>query len=184
VDLVERNPSIDEILEAFRDALGPAKVAYRGHVYRVFNCARWLLGTDAEDSSLAIASAFHDVGIWSDRTFDYLAPSIARAEAYLEAASAARPSSSASAATVARIIAQHHRLRRVRGPSPAPLIEAFRLADRVDVSRGWLRAGLSRERLRELVTVFPYAGFHGELVRVACAWFLRHPLRPLPMLRL
>jgi hypothetical protein len=119
VELVEQTDVIDEILGAFSGALGPAKRAYHGHAYRVFNCARWLLGTSREDRTLAIASSFHDLGIWSDHTFDYLAPSIARATEYVATRQSSGPAA-VDSNTVARIIAQHHRLRRVRGSGPGP----------------------------------------------------------------
>jgi hypothetical protein len=85
--------------------------------------------------------------------------------------------------TVAALIEQHHRLRRVRRGPHAEVVEAFRRADLVDVSRGVFRAGLDRAFLGELLRAFPYAGFHAMLVRTALAWALRHPTRPLPMLR-
>jgi hypothetical protein len=144
----------------------------------VFNLARQILGRDDCDEELAIAAAFHDLGIWSDHTFDYLAPSAERALNY------ARTSApSADTALIAGAIALHHKLRRVAdGPHPGA-VEAFRRADLVDVSRGVVRAGLARGLVRELTTQFPYDGFHGVLVKTAFAWCIRHPLRPFPMLR-
>ena len=38
---------------------------------------------------IAVATAFHDLGIWTDGTFDYLQPSVRLASAYL--AGAAKP---------------------------------------------------------------------------------------------
>ena len=35
------------------------------------------------EEKYAIASVFHDVGIWTDHTFDYLDPSIEQAKIYL-----------------------------------------------------------------------------------------------------
>jgi hypothetical protein len=178
VKVIERHDVIDEILGAWTGALGSSRAAYRGHVYRVFNAARWIAGSERYDPSLAVASAFHDLGIWSDGTFDYLAPSAARARDFL-----ATDARAADTDLVERAIANHHRLRKFRGAHDAAAVDAFRRADLVDVSRGLLRAGLDRGRWRELVAAFPFAGFHGILVRTAFSWFLRHPLRPLPMLR-
>lgn len=176
--MVDRHPIIEEALDAWEASLGPARVAYGGHAYRVYNFARHLLGSERRDDELAVASAFHDLGIWSDGTFDYLAPAIGRARDYLQQHAPGVP-----ADLVADIIDNHHRLGRVRKGSEADVIEAFRRADLVDVSRGLLRADLDPGFLREAVAAFPYAGFHGVLVRTAFAWFLRHPLRPLPMVR-
>jgi L-aminopeptidase/D-esterase-like protein len=144
----------------------------------VFNYARRLLGSDARDDALAVASAFHDIGIWTDGTWDYLPPSIARATEYIEAHLPQAP-----AALVADIIDNHHRLTRVRGRDEADVVEAFRSADLADVSFGILRAGLDAQLVKDLAAAFPYAGFHAGLVRAAVPWIMRHPWKPLPMLR-
>ncbi len=44
-----------------------------------------LAGTDDVPKAVLIASAFHDLGIWTDRTFDYFAPSIRHAHVSLKA---------------------------------------------------------------------------------------------------
>lgn len=176
--LVDRQPLIEEALEIWAPALGPARAAYRGHVYRVFNFARRVLGSERHDDALALASAFHDIGIWSDATFDYLGPSIRRATEHVRAR---RPALSAE--LIADVIRNHHLLRRARAGSAADVIEAFRRADLTDVSRGLLRGELDAGFVREAVAAFPYAGFHGALLRAALPWCVRHPLRPLPMLR-
>lgn len=175
--IVLRQPLIDDVMEAFSPALGSARAAYAGHAYRVYNTACAVLGTDQPVDELALASAFHDLGIWSDDTFDYLEPSIARARDYLR-----ERGSAANAELIAELIRHHHRLRRVgSGPEPA-LVEAFRRADLVDVTAGVYRAGLPRTFVRELAAAFPNAGFHRILLRTARAWCVRHPLRPMPML--
>ncbi|APR78906.1 Metal-dependent phosphohydrolase, HD subdomain protein [Minicystis rosea] len=179
MQLVDRHPVIEDALDAWASSLGSARVAYGGHAYRVYNFARRIFGSERRDDALAVASAFHDLGIWSDGTFDYLAPSIGRARDYLQEHASEIP-----ADLVADIIDNHHRLLWIRKGPEADVVEAFRRADLVDVSRGLLRADLDPGFLREAVAAFPYAGFHGVLVRTAFAWFLRHPLRPLPMVRL
>ena len=131
---IERHPLVEEVLGFWQEALGTERAAYRGHVYRVLNYARALVGSGKHDDALAVASAFHDLGIWSDRTFDYLLPSIQRGETFRRVRTP-----SLSADLLARMIDQHHRLRRVvEGPEPE-VVEAFRRADLVDVSRGVLR---------------------------------------------
>jgi hypothetical protein len=178
MEIVERVPLIDEALDAWRDALGAARDPYRGHAYRVFNVARQVLGRTDEDDAIALSSVFHDIGIWTDRTFDYLPPSIARAEAYRSEFAPAIDGD-----VVARAIDHHHALRRYTRPPKADVVEAFRRADLVDVSAGLVRAGVPRAMLVELRAHFPYAGFHGLIVREALFWFVRHPLRPFPVLR-
>lgn len=176
---IEAHSVLDAALEPWSAELGAARVPYRNHAYRVFNFARALLGSANADETLAVTSAFHDLGIWSDRTFDYLGPSEARAREFLE-----RRLPSAPVALIVAAIEHHHRLGRVRGAEGATVIDAFRRADLVDVSRGLYGAGLERSFRRDVLARFPYAGFHGVLVRTGLAWWARHPLRPVPVLRL
>jgi hypothetical protein len=178
MEIVDRHGVIEETLEVWQAALGTASTAYRGHTYRVFNLSRRLLGREDSDDVLAITSAFHDLGIWSDQTFDYLAPSAARAVSFCQDHAV-----EVDVDLVVRAIDNHHALRRYTTAPTPELIEAFRRGDLVDVSRGWLRAGLDRRWLRELTAQWPYAGFHRIILGKAFGWMLRHPLRPLPMLR-
>ncbi len=178
MEIITRHALIEETLDEWDAAFGAARRAYRGHAYRVFNVTRRLLGRDDADDLLAVTSAFHDLGIWSDSTFDYLAPSVARARTFFEQRAPA-----VDIDLCVRTIENHHALRRYVTEPAADVVDAFRRGDLVDASRGWLRAGMDRRFLRELVAQWPYAGFHGIIIRTALGWMLRHPLRPLPMLR-
>jgi hypothetical protein len=174
-ELITCDSVVDDVLATFGEALGRDAAAYRGHVYRTLNFARALAGTASD--ALAVAAVFHDLGIWSDGTFDYLDPSAERAARYL----AGRPGA-IDGAEVDRMIRLHHKVRRC--PEDAgPLAEAFRRADLVDVSLGALRFGLPRAFVTEVRTAFPNVGFHRCLVRISTRWFVRHPTRPLPMMQ-
>jgi hypothetical protein len=177
--IVENDALIEDAFAAWDQAVGRSRAAYRGHVYRVFNFSRRLLGTARADRELAVASAFHDIGIWTDGTFDYLEPSAARARDYL-----AQRVLGVSNAAVAHAIDNHHALRRIRGGPSPDVSEAFRRADFVDLTRGLVPFGLDRGFVRDVLRAFPNRGFHRFLVRTAVAWATSHPLRPLPMLRL
>jgi hypothetical protein len=177
--IVERHPLIEDALDAWSESLGVDRARYVGHVYRVFNFARRIVGSTSLDDTFAAASAFHDLGIWSDRTFDYLPPSVRRARSWVLAKEL-----DLSEDLVAEVIANHHVILPIRRGVDARAVEAFRLADRVDVSAGVLRGGLDRAFVREVVRAFPFVGFHGMLARTALGWFLSHPWSPLPMLRL
>lgn len=175
---IQRHALIDDVLDEWAPRLGLARAGYGGHAQRIYNLARQLLGSERHDTELALASAFHDLGIWSDDTFDYTAPSIQRAREHIH-----ERRLPLSEELVTELIAQHHRLRRVRSGLEPQLVEAFRRADLVDVVAGRWRAGLDPAFMRDLVVAFPYAGFHGTLLQSAVRWILQHPLRPLPMLR-
>jgi hypothetical protein len=169
-------PLVDEILAAHADALGPDAAAYRNHVYRGLNYFAALAGDGADlPDSVLVAAAFHDLGIWTDRTFDYLEPSTRAARAYL-----AGRGLDALGPEVTALIREHHKLRAYHGPH-ARNVELFRRADLVDLSWGAARAGLPRALVRSVRTAFPDEGFHARLLSLAAKQFLAHPLRPLPM---
>jgi hypothetical protein len=176
--ILERHPFVEEMAARWGGALDKAREAYSGHAYRVLNYARALIGTERHDDELALAAAYHDLGIWSDRTFDYLGPSQQRAEAFRR-----EGAPTIDAELLALLIYDHHLLRRPRTGIEPALRDAFRRADLVDVSRGTLRAGLPAAFVREVANRFPYQGFHAVLLKTAVQWALRHPLRPLPMVR-
>ena len=57
---------------------------YRNHVYRVTHLCLPVAGDNAvELEKLAVAAVFHDLGIWTNHTFDYIGPSVALAREHL-----------------------------------------------------------------------------------------------------
>lgn len=169
---------IDDVLLAHAPQLGADLPAYRNHAYRVANLCAALRPPDADGhDKVAIAAAMHDLGIWTAGTFDYLPPSIELATAHLR--SCGRPEWTAEITTMIR---EHHKLSAYRG-NPHWLVEPFRRADWVDVSRGGIRYGLPRNLLRQIFSTWPNAGFHRRLAQLAFERLRSHPLSPLPMLR-
>jgi hypothetical protein len=145
----------------------------------VLNVGRALApGAADRDDKLAYAAVFHDLGIWSDRTVDYLPPSSQRLRERLE-----RDQRAAWSRQLSDMVDFHHKLTPYRGAG-AELVESFRRADLVDLSLGLVRFGLPRAWLRELTSAFPAAGFHGRVAQLVAGWAVHHPLRPFPMLRL
>lgn len=172
-------PRLDQLLQDHASALGADLVAYRNHCYRVLNRAvHWAAVDDAESlDKLAIAIAFHDLGIWTDGSFDYLPPSERRAQAWL-----AEQGLSAWAGEIVAIIREHHRCRPYT-QAPSRLVEALRRADWADVSLGLFGTGLPAADRRALAAAFPNAGFHRRLLQLGGRRLLSHPFSPLPMLR-
>ncbi|WP_256591068.1 MULTISPECIES: hypothetical protein [unclassified Pseudomonas] len=70
-------PITDEILTSFALAVGTDLQGYRNHIYRVLNFYCALSGTEQPGEAVQIAAAFHDLGIWTDNTLDYLPPRFA-----------------------------------------------------------------------------------------------------------
>ena len=82
--LLERLDPLDRVLETHAVELGGDFTAYRNHAYRVVNfCCALAPCADTSLEKVALAAAFHDLGIWTAHTFDYLAPSIRLACAHV-----------------------------------------------------------------------------------------------------
>jgi hypothetical protein len=165
---------VDAILADHAAPLAGDFGGYRNHARRIAIFCSALSGPapDAEEK-IAIAAAFHDLGIWTDGTFDYLDPSVTRAVTYLE-----QTGRCDWTPEIRSMILGHHAIRPATG-----LEEAFRRADWIDVSLGIRRFGLPRSLIRQSFARFPSAGFHTRLVTLALRRFRSHPLDPLPMLR-
>lgn len=168
-------PLAEEILGSFSSALNGDLVAYRNHVCRVLNYYLALTGQSSPSSAVLIASAFHDLGIWTNGTFDYLPPSVDLAKSYLSSHGLG-----ALESEVCAIITEHHKLLPYKSQF-SPSVESFRRADLVDVSLGAVRFGLPSSFVRSVRAAFPNAGFHRLLARLTAKQFLLTPFRPLPM---
>jgi hypothetical protein len=129
-------------------------------------------------SKVSIAVAFHDLGIWTDHTIDYLGPSRQLARAYL-----AKSNQDAWSAEIETMIEQHHRLRKYQA-NPGWLVEPFRKADWIDVMRGRLKFELPSAFVAETLSTFTNAGFHKRLIALTRQRIKTHPFSPLPMMRL
>jgi len=172
--------TLDEVLQAHAEALGGDFTAYRNHTYRVANLCVALSSGDPEPlRKIAIAAAFHDLGIWTDGTFDYLQPSIRLAAAHLAQSGRAEWTPEITA-----MILEHHKISAWWRGNPYWLVEPFRQADWVDVTRGLRTFGLPRSLLREIFAKWPSAGFHKRLVQLELRRLRTHPWNPLPMLKL
>lgn len=170
---------LDELLQAHATELGRDFAGYRNHTYRVVNlCAAFSSREPEQLQKMAIAAAFHDLGIWTGGTFDYLPPSIRLADAHL-----ARSGNADWGPEITAMILEHHKISAWRG-NPHWLVEPFRRADWVDVTRGLRAFGLPRSLLREIFATWPNAGFHKRLVQLELRRLRTHPWNPLPMVRL
>jgi HD domain len=173
---------LDAALAVHAGEIGEDFAAYRNHAYRVLHFCITLCpsppGAD-ELEKIAIAAALHDVGIWTDGTFDYLEPSIRVASEHLSTRGRAD-----WAPEIARMILEHHKVSSYRGAPKWLLVEPFRRADWIDVTRGALTFGLPRKFLRETFARWPDAGFRRRLLRLALLRLVTHPWSPLPIVRL
>lgn len=177
--IVQSIPTLDQILESRRDLFGADLEPYRNHNMRVANFCIELAGgvNDEQLEKIAIACAFHDIGVWTHRTLDYLEPSRAFASEYL--VHIGKPEWNDE---IGAMVVEHHKLRSA-GAGAGPLVEPFRKADWIDVSLGLLKFGVASSFVSEVKRAFPNAGFHKLLVRATGRQLRTDPLHPMPMMR-
>ena len=170
--------TVDEVLDNHASELGHDFIPYRNHVYRVVNLCVAILGDSrVEVEKIAVAAVFHDLGIWTNETFDYIAPSVAIARQYLTSRGMAD-----WIPEIEAMIVDHHKVTASR-PNPQSLVESFRRADWIDVTRGLRRFGVPRTFIAAVGTTWPNAGFHRRLVELTIDQWWKHPLNPLPMFK-
>ena len=169
-------PTIEIIFDQWRGILGPDYQAYKNHVYRVFNfCTVLYQGSENENKMFAIAGCFHDIGIWENNTFDYLEPSIELVKKYLD-----NSSMSESFRQIELMILFHHKITSYKN-TKYPLVEIFRKADWIDVTKGKRSFGLSKNDVGAILEQFPNNGFHKKLIQLTKDEFKKKPFNPLPM---
>jgi hypothetical protein len=169
---------LEEILAPWRERIGADFEGYKNHVSRMLNfCFALRACGEEERRKLIIAGAFHDIGLWSDNTVDYLPPSIAQAKLYLVANGL-----NAWSEEIELIIDLHHKLRPYDGGASS-LVEVFRKADLADFSLGVVKGGVPGAVVRAAKAAYPNAGFHKRLMQLAGGWFAGHPLSPPPFMK-
>lgn len=171
-------PLLEKILLNWKDAMGDNYKPYKNHVYRVVNFCFALSPCTGEDrEKVIIAGCFHDLGIWTNHTVNYLLPSVELAKHYLES-----EDKSQWISEIGPMIDLHHKITHT-GKEDQSLIEIFRKADWIDVSFGLRSFGLKRQDIRAVRQTFPNLGFHKGLTKLWWTEFLRHPLHSLPMMK-
>ena len=174
---ITQNDTIDLILNSYKVDLGDSFEQYRNHVYRVYNFAIQGLTNQRDIKTMSIAVAFHDIGIWTNKTFDYIQPSIDLAKLYCLINSI----DTASIVDIELIIRDHHKLSKIKNNR---LAEIFRQADLIDLSLGLIRKQIDNTVIRMIKNSFPNKGFHLYLCRLFMRNLFLNPLRPLPMYKL
>jgi hypothetical protein len=169
------NAVIEDLMQYFRTDIGADFEKYRNHVYRVFlNCS--LQDSNAGNiEKYAIAAVFHDIGIWTDHTIDYLPPSIDQLRRYL-----AENGKDSLADEIATMIYWHHKISRYHGKFEI-VTEVFRRADWADVTFGIIAFDINAKESYYFRKMLPNKGFHAFLIKKLVLNFLKNPLKPLPM---
>jgi hypothetical protein len=174
----ERIPLLEDILGQWKKEIGVDFQAYKNHVYRMVHFCLAMHPVDEEGREKIItAGCFHDLGIWTSHTLDYLPPSILLAKEYLTQRGLA-----SWFGEIELMIDMHHKFRKYEDNN-YPLVDVFRRGDLVDVSLGWVTSGVPEDYIKNVKAVFPNSGFHKRLLQLAVGWFFRHPLNPAPMMK-
>ncbi len=176
--MFETNLIIEKVLEEHKGIIKGDYNTYKNHVYRVYSLCLKLDTTGLNNDKYAIAAVFHDLGIWTHHTFDYIRPSIETAADYLEKMDKPQWKSE-----ISTMIATHHKISGYSGPY-LKTVENFRRADWIDVTKGILKFGLAKGEIAEVQIQFPFRGFHKFLLNQTTNYFFKHPLRPLPMFKI
>ncbi|NTU53313.1 MAG: HD domain-containing protein [Chlorobiaceae bacterium] len=169
---------IDHLIEPWFPVLGRDFKGYRNHCCRVYLFCCALDGAEREQrEKIAIAAVYHDLGIWTEGTFDYLQPSRRLAQSYL-----ALTGQTEWADEIETMIEEHHKVT-AWSNSCEWLVESFRKADWIDLSLGAFTFGLDRQYINEIRRRYPNAGFHSTLTRLTFERIKTNPKDPLPMFR-
>lgn len=170
---------IEEVISPFEELLGKKYLPYKNHVHRIsfltMKLKRELKKDD--EKKIAIAAVFHDIGIWTANTFDYLPPSIEAAKEYLLQNNLSKWSEE-----ISLIIDMHHKRSVYRGKF-ADNVESFRRADLIDVTKGRQLFGLEKKLVKENYQRFPMLGFRGLIIRMFFKNLGKNLLNPLPMMK-
>jgi len=178
IEIKNNIATIERIFNQWNGILGGDYLAYKNHVYRVYHFCLALNPPQSTDNMIfAIAASFHDIGIWANKTFDYLQPSTELAGAHLKDISKTE-----WLREVELMIYYHHKITTYNN-SKYPLVEVFRRADWIDVSKGKRSFGVAKNDINAIINAFPNHGFHQKLVRLTFTEFKKRPFKPLPMMK-
>ncbi|KAJ3322116.1 hypothetical protein HDV06_003567 [Boothiomyces sp. JEL0866] len=174
---------LDSILNEYSSVIGADFAGYKSHCYRIYNLFHLysVPANATEEKQLAIATAFHDIGLWTKNTVDYIDPSVEESKLYLKKHPDLLPS--AYHDIVFAMIDNHHKIFEYKENAQ---VEAFRKADWADATLGFRTFGKSFQDIRAVrdFKKFPEAGFYNSLIRFAVHSLLRNPLGLLPMYQL
>lgn len=166
---------IDTILAPYLEVIG-SDIGYVNHTKRMLSYALEIQDLDeVQKEKFIIAVAFHDLGIWTEQSFDYLDPSVALALEYLK-----KEDKMDYEKDVRDMIDLHHKLTPIKDND---LAELFRKVDMVDVYWGAVSFGINKERMKEIKKEFPNNGFHLTLMKWFGKRLLEKPWSPMPMLK-
>lgn len=175
----EKLQLVDEILGNWKTVIGENYEGYKNHVYRMIHFCFAIKDCNIEErQKVIIAACFHDLGLFTENTVDYLPPSIMLAKKYL-----VEKNLTDWTEEIELMIDMHHKITAYKD-SRYPLVEFFRQGDLVDFSLGFVKFTVSPDYVDLVKSKFPNAGFHKMLLKITLKWIVKHPLNPAPIMKL
>ena len=175
MEIITENENFALIFDKFSSLLGDDLQAYSGHCYRMLNYMNYWGLEEDELHVASIALPFHDIGVWTHNTMDYLEVSFLEARKYIR-----MNKIEVDEEAVESMILGHHKIRSIREND---LSEKTRKADLVDLSFGMLSFGIPGKQMKAIKKAFPYAGFQKSIYGRVMGYAFRHPGNPFPMMK-
>ena len=172
-----KNDFLTPVLERYKSSLKNDFDAYNNHINRVFNYCVLLDSELKHHPKYAIAVVFHDLGIWTENTFDYLEASKELAKSHLISINKENWTEE-----ILLMIDMHHKRSEYTGKFEET-VEVFRKADWIDVSLGLINHGIPNTKIKTLNKQFPNAGFHKFLAAQTLKRLVTNPFNLLPMFK-
>lgn len=162
--------ALDDELFGLAKTMDDEFKGYRNHCLRVLTFTNYFLPDSVKETIpnamdlAAVALAYHDAALWTDKELDYLQPSKVRMEEELKEASFTPQ----ELKIMDEIILEHHKVTDFTGLSKAEndLINAVRKADWADASLGTIRFGMPASLVEAAYDGIDEAGFHQTLSNI------------------
>ena len=170
-EILKSDEHLDDELFHLARAIGSVDFPkYRNHCLRTLTFTKYLLSDEALKEMpramdlAAVALAYHDVGLWSDKALNYLEPSSAQ---MVKGALNDENFSSHDVEIMKAIIEEHHKFTDFESDrfnsTAIELINSVRKADWADFSMGVIRFGMPAALIEAAYDAIPEAGFHAML---------------------
>lgn len=164
-----------KVLSNYKKELGADFHSYLNHVKRVYEYA-CMLRLERESELFQVAAIFHDLDIWVTGTMNYLGGSCDLAISHIQ-----KNKLEIDQAELAKIISNHHRMTKVKDH---PEAEAFRKADLIDLTAGWIRFNIPKSIIVDTERRYPRLGFTKSVLKKTGRWAVKHPFNPFPMIKI
>jgi hypothetical protein len=168
IPIYKHSPDLDDELFGLAGVIGSDFQAYRNHCLRVLTFTKYFLPEWVEKELpeamelAAMAIAYHDVALWTDKALDYLDPSAAQLETALTGKVTDK-----EMAIMKELILQHHKVTdfssETLGKAGDALVNAVRKADWTDFTMGIVRFGMPAAVVEAAYDGIAEAGFHKML---------------------